>query len=90
MAKHHGGEVGGGKVVSPTDWLLIWKTLDQFNRSIELANQYIETLPADDQKRLKTLRPIERIAAVTTHLNALLQSHGLELVRGEEQRGEAA
>jgi len=90
VAKERGGEGDGGEVVSPTDWLLIWKTLDGFNRSIELANQYIGTLPPDDQKRLKALRPIERISAVTAHLNALLQSHGLDLVRGEEPRGEAA
>ena len=77
-------------MASPTDWLLIWKTLDGFNRAIELANQYVATLPLDDQKRLKALRPIERNSAVTAHLNVLLQSHGLDLVRSEENRGEAA
>ncbi len=36
--KSAGGEGGGGNVERPTDWLLIWKTLDGFNRSIDLAN----------------------------------------------------
>ncbi|GEM_PF-6781128 len=76
--------------MTPTDWLLIWKMLDGFNHSIDLANQYIGTLPLDDQKRLKALRPIERISAVTAHLTALLQSHGVDLVRDEERGGEAA
>jgi hypothetical protein len=83
-----GGEGGGGNVERPTDWLLIWKTLDGFNRSIDLANQYIGTLPLDEQRRLKDMRPIERIPAVAAHLNVLLQRHGLELVRGEDHRGE--
>ena len=74
-----------GNVERRTDWLVIWKTLEGFNRSIELANQYIGSLSPDEQRRLKALRPIERIPAVAAQLNVLLQRHGLDLVRGEDR-----